>query len=353
MVTATSSSGTWCTYDVQLMGGIQLHLGKIAEMATGEGKTLVATLPLYLNALPGKGAHLVTVNSYLARRDSQWMGHVYTYLGLTVGCLDDTEPGTLERTRRVRVATSRTARTTSSASTTCATTWSSSLDQRVQRGHIFAIVDEVDSVLIDEARTPLIISGPVGNETRRAVRRAQRGGRRGSCGEQTELVNALVAEGERALEAGDTERRGAQALQGAARPPEEQAADEGCCRSRASSSSCRRWSSSTSPTASCRRRKQQFRDIEEDLLFVLDEKGHTVHLTDRGVEFMSPTDHDAFVLPDISSEAVHRIDHDHDADAARRRSPRDAIWRSSTRRRASGSTSCTSCCARTRCTRRT
>ena len=84
-------------YDVQLMGGIELHLGKIAEMATGEGKTLVATLPLYLNALPGKGAHLVTVNSYLARRDSQWMGHLYSYLGLTVGCLDDTEPGTPER----------------------------------------------------------------------------------------------------------------------------------------------------------------------------------------------------------------------------------------------------------------
>ena len=109
-------------YDVQLIGGIELHLGRIAEMATGEGKTLVATLPLYLNALPGKGAHLVTVNSYLARRDSQWMGHVYRYLGLTVGCLDDTQrahPGGA----RPASATSRTGRTTSSASTTCATTW--------------------------------------------------------------------------------------------------------------------------------------------------------------------------------------------------------------------------------------
>ena len=93
-VTVTGHELDWdmVPYDVQLMGGIELHLGKIAEMATGEGKTLVATLPLYLNALPGKGAHLVTVNSYLARRDSQWMGHVYKYLGLTVGCLDDTEP---------------------------------------------------------------------------------------------------------------------------------------------------------------------------------------------------------------------------------------------------------------------
>ena len=97
MVTGRELTWDMVPYDVQLMGGIQLHFGKIAEMATGEGKTLVATLPLYLNALPGKGAHLVTVNSYLARRDSQWMGHVYKYLGLTVGCLDDTEPGTLER----------------------------------------------------------------------------------------------------------------------------------------------------------------------------------------------------------------------------------------------------------------
>src|SRR5689334_24335580 len=184
------------------MGGIELHLGKIAEMATGEGKTLVATLPLYLNALPGKGAHLVTVNSYLARRDSQWMGHVYSFLGLTVGCIDDTEPGTPERR----------------AAYMCDITYGTnnefgfdylrdnmvvSVDQRVQRPHTFAIVDEVDSVLIDEARTPLIISGPVGNENdgmyfehNAAVARLAR--------RQTELVNALVGEAERALEKGDT-----------------------------------------------------------------------------------------------------------------------------------------------------
>src|SRR3990172_27109 len=98
-VTVTGHELTWdmVPYDVQLIGGIVLHQGKIAEMATGEGKTLVATLPIYLNALPGRGAHLVTVNNYLARRDSQWMGHVLTWLGLAVGCIDDTEPGTAER----------------------------------------------------------------------------------------------------------------------------------------------------------------------------------------------------------------------------------------------------------------
>ncbi|HYS69262.1 MAG TPA: hypothetical protein VEM14_03420, partial [Gemmatimonadaceae bacterium] len=97
IVTGQEMDWNMVPYDVQLMGGIQLHQGRIAEMATGEGKTLVATLPLYLNALPGKGAHLITVNSYLARRDSEWMGHVYTYLGLSVGCIDDTEPGTTQR----------------------------------------------------------------------------------------------------------------------------------------------------------------------------------------------------------------------------------------------------------------
>src|SRR6185436_6369662 len=203
-VTVTQQDMEWnmVPYDVQLMGGIQLHFGKIAEMATGEGKTLVATLPLYLNALPARGAHLVTVNSYLARRDSQWMGHLYRYLGLTVGCIDDSEAGTQERHAAYR------------ADITYGTNnefgfdylrdnMVTSLEQRVQRGHVFAIVDEVDSVLIDEARTPLIISGPVGNEGdaqyfehNAAVARLVR--------KQTELVNVLVAEGERMLEAGDT-----------------------------------------------------------------------------------------------------------------------------------------------------
>jgi preprotein translocase subunit SecA len=163
MVTGHEMPWDMVHYDVQLMGGIELHLGKIAEMATGEGKTLVATLPLYLNALPGKGAHLVTVNSYLARRDSQWMGHVYNYLGLTVSCLDDTEPGTPER-RAAYHADITYGTNNEFGFDYLRDNMVVSLDQRVQRSHVYAIVDEVDSVLIDEARTPLIISGPVGNE---------------------------------------------------------------------------------------------------------------------------------------------------------------------------------------------
>src|SRR5665213_3572366 len=193
-------------YDVQFVGGIQLHRGRIAEMATGEGKTLVATLPLYLNALAGKAAHLITVNSYLARRDSQWMGHLYNYLGLTVGCLDDTEPGTMERR----------------AAYECDITYGTnnefgfdylrdnmvvSLEQRVQRAHIYAMVDEVDSVLVDEARTPLIISGPVGNESDGDYA-ALNGGVTRLVRKQTELANDLVAQGEKALAAGDTETAG-------------------------------------------------------------------------------------------------------------------------------------------------
>ena len=146
-------------FDVQLLGGVVLHRGRIAEMATGEGKTLVATLPLYLNALTGRGAHLVTVNDYLARRDAEWMGQLYSFLGLTVGCIQhDEEPDG----RREQYAKDITYGTNSEfgfdylRDNGMATT----REQQVQRGYYYAIVDEVDSILIDEARTPLIISGP-------------------------------------------------------------------------------------------------------------------------------------------------------------------------------------------------
>src|SRR6185437_8898114 len=144
-------------YDVQLIGGIILHRGMIAEMKTGEGKTLVATLPVYLNALPGKGVHVVTVNDYLAKRDSEWMGKIYTFLGLTVGVivhdLDDQE-------RRDAYAADVTYGTNNEFGFDyLRDNMKFDLADCVQRGHNFGIVDEVDSILIDEARTPLIISG--------------------------------------------------------------------------------------------------------------------------------------------------------------------------------------------------
>src|SRR4051812_421730 len=321
MVTGQDMDWNMVPYDVQLMGGIQLHSGRIAEMATGEGKTLVATLPLYLNALPEKGAHLITVNSYLARRDSEWMGHVYKYLGLTVGCIDDTEPGTQQRR----------------AAYECDITYGTnnefgfdylrdnmvqSLEQRVQRAHVYAIVDEVDSVLIDEARTPLIISGPVGNETdaeyglhNAAVARLVR--------RQTDMVNALVAAGEKAFEAGDNDTAALNLYKAQLGGPknkkllkilQETGAKQLVQKMELQHIAARRLPAS----------KQQYRDIEDDLLYVLDEKGQQVHLTDSGVDFVSPNAHDEFILPDLSQE-VHAIDHDHEMTPAQKLEARNKV----------------------------
>ncbi|MCE9627547.1 MAG: preprotein translocase subunit SecA, partial [Candidatus Eisenbacteria bacterium] len=152
---------TWqiVPYDVQLIGGIMLHEGKIAEMATGEGKTLVATLPIYLNALTGKGVHLVTVNDYLARRDSEWMGEIFRFLGLSVGVIQQNMPPHVRRDMYLADITYGT--NNEFGFDYLRDNMSTRPEYRVQRGFHYAIVDEVDSVLIDEARTPLIISGPV------------------------------------------------------------------------------------------------------------------------------------------------------------------------------------------------
>ncbi|MBR3847570.1 MAG: preprotein translocase subunit SecA, partial [Alistipes sp.] len=147
-------------YDVQLFGGVVLHKGKIAEMATGEGKTLVATLPVFLNALARKGVHVVTVNNYLAKRDSEWMGPMYQFHGLSVACIDDTQPNS-EARRRAYMADITFGTNNEYGFDYLRDNMASSPSDLVQRKHHFAIVDEVDSVLIDDARTPLIISGPV------------------------------------------------------------------------------------------------------------------------------------------------------------------------------------------------
>ncbi|RME19906.1 MAG: preprotein translocase subunit SecA, partial [Bacteroidetes bacterium] len=146
-------------YDVQLIGGIALHRGKIAEMATGEGKTLVSTLPIYLNALAGRGVHLVTVNNYLSRRDCQWNGPLFQFHGLTVDCIDNYEPHSPER-KNAYLCDITYGTNNEFGFDYLRDNMVSSPDEMVQRGHHYAIVDEVDSVLIDDARTPLIISGP-------------------------------------------------------------------------------------------------------------------------------------------------------------------------------------------------
>src|SRR5688500_17154044 len=277
-------------YDVQLIGGIQLHRGRIAEMATGEGKTLVATLPLYLNALPGKGAHLVTVNSYLAKRDSQWMGHVYKYLGLTVGCLDETEPGTPER--RAAYAADITYGTNNEFGFDyLRDNMVVSLEQKVQRPHVFAIVDEDDSVLIDDARTPLIISGPVGNEhDERYFEHNTSVGR--LFRRQTEIVNTLVADAERLLEKGDTDQAALKLYKAHLGHPKNRRLMK-VLQEQGNKALVQRTELAHLADRKLPQAKQEFRNLEQELLFVLDERGHSVHLTDLGVDFLSPNSPDA------------------------------------------------------------
>jgi preprotein translocase subunit SecA len=294
-------------YDVQLIGGIVLHQGRIAEMATGEGKTLVATLPLYLNALAGRGAHLVTVNNYLARRDSQWMGHIYTWLGLTVGCIDDTQPSTPER-RAVYQCDITYGTNNEFGFDYLRDNMVFSLEHRVQRGHVYAIIDEVDSILIDEARTPLIISGPVGAESdekyaqfnAEVVQLVRK---------QTAIANDLIGKAEPLLADDKTAFEGATLLYKAqlGMPKNKKLLkllNEPGVKQMVQRVELDRLADRKLPA-----RDQKMRHIEDDLYFVMDERGRSVHLTDKGVETMSPQDPTLFVVPDIS-HAVHELEHD-------------------------------------------
>jgi len=305
-------------YDVQLIGGIVLHQGKIAEMATGEGKTLVATLPLYLNALASRGAHLVTVNNYLARRDSQWMGHLFKWLGLTVGCIDDTQPGTPER-RAAYLADITYGTNNEFGFDYLRDNMVGNLEQRVQRGHIYAIIDEVDSILVDEARTPLIISGAVGTESdekyaqynAQVVQLVRK---------QTAIVNDLIARAEPLVTNGDSNYEGAKLLYQAqlGMPKNKKLLkllNEQGVKQQVQRVELDRLADRKLPA-----RDQKMREIEDDLFFVMDERGRSVHLTDKGVETMSPQDPTLFVVPDISHD-VHEIEHDPDL------SPQDKIER--------------------------
>lgn len=307
LVTGLELEWEMVPYDVQLIGGIILHEGKIAEMATGEGKTLVATLPIYLNALAKRGVHVVTVNNYLARRDSQWMGHLLKYLGLTVGCLDDTQPSSAERR----------------AAYECDVTYGTNnefgfdylrdnmvfqLEQRVQREHAYAIIDEVDSILVDEARTPLIISGPVGNEGDEKYQefnpRIQ-----GLIRKQTGFANELIASAERLLE--DEEQRyegGVKLFQVQKGMPKNKRFMK-LIQEPETKQLLQRVELDWLADRKLPAKDQRFKDFEDQLCFIMDERGRSVHLTDLGVEEMSPDDPNLFIVPDIS-EAVGVLERD-------------------------------------------
>jgi len=281
-------------YDVQLIGGIVLHQGKIAEMATGEGKTLVATMPLYLNALTGRGVHLVTVNDYLAMRDREWMGQIYEFLGLTVGCIltNMTHAERIENYNKdITYGTNN-----EFGFDYLRDNMAISEEDQVQRRHHYAIVDEVDSVLIDEARTPLIISGPVSVSTHQydklnpMVRRTVKA--------QSSLVNSIVLDAEKFLKEEKEYEAGIKVLQAHRGAPKNKR--------------LMKLLNETGIKKLMRRvendymRDKRIHEIDEDLYYTIDEKSNIIDLTEKGRQHLSPDNPDMFVLPDLTEE-LHNI----------------------------------------------
>ena len=295
-------------YDVQLIGGVVLHSGKIAEMATGEGKTLVATLPVYLNALPGKGVHVVTVNDYLARRDSEWMGMLFEFHGLSVDCIDKHEPHSEERKAAYR------------ADITYGTNnefgfdylrdnMSRNPEELVQRGHNYAIVDEVDSVLIDDARTPLIISGPTGKDDEDQEFDRFKPVIEKLYNAQKNLVTKILADAKNGM-----------AQNPDPKPEEEPAklllrAYRGLPKNKA----LIKFLSETGVKAILQRTENYYMQeqnklmpiIDDELYFTIDEKNRTVDLTERGMDFLTALgeDRNFYQLPDIGS-MIAELEHE-------------------------------------------
>ena len=285
-------------FDTQLMGGLALHKGRIAEMATGEGKTLVATLPAYLNALTGKPVHVVTVNDYLARRDSEWMGAVFKYLGLTVGCIQNQmHPAE----RRLQYACDITYGTNAEFGFDYLRDKGMAYrpEDMVQRGYYYAIVDEIDSILIDEARTPLIISGPAQTSSSHIYVELQPGAER-LVRRQRELCSQLIEQARKLLEKGDKDSddeaacKMYQVHQGYPKHPQLMHLFE--------DPKTRRIFEKVDAQMLTDLRKEEGRALREELFFTIDEKGNDANLTEKGCSALSPNDPDAYVLPDLVSQ---------------------------------------------------
>ena len=282
-------------YDCQLFGGVVLHKGKIAEMATGEGKTLVATLPVFLNALAGKGVHMVTVNDYLARRDSEWMGPMYQFHGLSVDCIDKHQPNS-EARHKAYMADITFGTNNEYGFDYLRDNMSISPSDMVQRKHHFAIVDEVDSVLIDDARTPLIISGPVPKGDDQMFEQ-YRGPIEKIYSAQQALVTSLVTESRKLIAAGDTEQGGIllfRAFKGLPKykPLIKFLSETGV-----------KTLMQKTENIYIQDNNRRLPEIIDDLYFVIDEKLNSVELTDKGHDFLSNLfgEDGFFVLPDIGS----------------------------------------------------
>ncbi|HLU81064.1 MAG TPA: hypothetical protein VK010_03240, partial [Flavobacteriaceae bacterium] len=294
---AAGKEVTWdmIHYDVQLIGGVALHQGKIAEMQTGEGKTLVATLPVYLNALTGNGVHLVTVNDYLARRDSMWMAPIFEFHGLSVDCIDLHRPNSPER-RKAYNADITYGTNNEFGFDYLRDNMSHSPDDLVQRPHNFAIVDEVDSVLIDDARTPLIISGPIpkGDVHEFDVLKPQISK---IYEEQRKYLTGVLSEAKKLIASGNTKEGGMKLLRVHRGLPKNKAlikylSEEGI-----------KQLLQKTENHYMQDNNREMPKVDAELYFVIDEKNNQIELTDKGVEFLSgKEDPDFFVMPEIGME---------------------------------------------------
>ncbi|MBW1654849.1 preprotein translocase subunit SecA [Flavobacterium quisquiliarum] len=302
-------------YDVQLIGGMVLHEGKVAEMQTGEGKTLVATLPLYLNALTGNGVHLVTVNDYLAKRDSTWKAPLFEFHGLSVDCIDNHQPSTEQR-KKAYDADITYGTNNEFGFDYLRDNMAHSPSDLVQRKHNFAIVDEVDSVLIDDARTPLIISGPVPqgdrhefNELKPKIENL--------VAQQRQLANGFLAEAKKLIKEGNTKDGGFLLLRAYRSLPKNKAlikflSEEGI-----------KQLLQKTENQYMQDNNREMHKVDEALYFVIEEKNNQVELTDNGIKYLSgDTDADFFVLPDIGTEIAaiekQKLDKDAEAEAKER-----------------------------------
>ncbi|MGF1452041.1 MAG: preprotein translocase subunit SecA [Opitutales bacterium] len=292
--TGTESVWQMVHYDVQLVGGIALHRGYIAEMQTGEGKTLTSTLPLYLNALSGRNCQLVTVNEYLAQRDAEWMGHIYKFLGLTVGCLKNQQPPDQKRAAYNSDITYGTASEfgfdylRDNGMAVSKTT-------QVQRDHFFCIVDEVDSILVDEARVPLIISGPVPEEREMPFAELKPGVSK-LVSLQTRFCNKLAQSAKKELEKddGDLDNALRQLYQVKQGMPKNKLLLEAL-----ENGDWRTAFEKLETEMHADHMKHERFAIKQDLYYTLDERSHSADLTEKGRQTLAPGDPDAFTLPDL------------------------------------------------------
>jgi preprotein translocase subunit SecA len=287
-------------YDVQLFGGVVLHQGKIAEMATGEGKTLVATLPVFLNALTGRGVHLITVNDYLAKRDSEWMGPIFMFHGLSVDCIDRHQPNSDER-RKAYKADITYGTNNEFGFDYLRDNMAVSTKDLVQRKHNYAIVDEVDSVLIDDARTPLIISGPVPNKGGDQLFMELKPKVENIFEAQRAVVTKILAEAKQKLKSEDhkTQDEGALLLL---------RAFKGLPRNKAIikflSEHGMKARMLKTENFYMQENSKNMHVVTDPLYFVIEEKTNSVEMTDKGIDLISgdSDDPDFFVMPDIGSE---------------------------------------------------